>query len=306
MIGVSGAAQPVLKNVLLLADASGFSETGIPFAIAVARRYESKVHVLQVVTPLSRTSSAPFEDFGGANHAVQGEVAGEMRRLDSRLNGVAHEILTINEKSFWSGTQKVLESRPIDLLILSSDRPGQTMETLSISAKVTQKAGIPVLTIGPAVSSRREVNLFHRVLFATDLSPESTSAVRRAVTIVQDIESELFFLHIMRDPSSGEHIGQDSVANVMHLLYELVPCGTNVLSRPKTLVRYGNSAQQILGVAREHDVGLIVLGVREARDLESATHDRDTAHNVLIRSCCPILTVPVEEGRLQASPRYVS
>jgi len=62
---------------------------------------------------------------------------------------------------------------------------------------------------------------------------------------------------------------------------------------PEPLVHFGSPAESILQIASEHNSDVIVLGVRpEAGHLGAATHlPWTTAHQVLARAACPVLTV---------------
>jgi len=99
----------------------------------------------------------------------------------------------------------------------------------------------------------------------------------------------------MRNPDckTSERKTQDSVANVMHQLYETVPEAADLWCRPEATVRFGNPADRILEAAEEHEADLIVLGVRDAAGrLGAATHlERTTAHKVVAHAGCPVLTV---------------
>ena len=112
--------------------------------------------------------------------------------------------------------------------------------------------------------------------------------------MAQENQATLLLLHVMRDPVSRtrDKTPQDSAANVMHQLYELVPQNAKLWSRPQPTIRFGDSAQRILEVAEEHDADLIVLGIRRTTSLGvAAPPERATAHNVVVRAECPVLTV---------------
>jgi nucleotide-binding universal stress UspA family protein len=306
MEGVSTSTGPTLKNILFLTDFSDWSECGIAFAIAFARRHDSNLHVLHVLTSAWSEHLSPPESVAAAVDAAEQDALGEMRRLSSRFAAVPHEMGIVRDKSVWLGVKKILESRAIELMILGARGHAGTIEPSPGCAAdgILQRAGISVLTIGPLVKGRHGVGRFHRVLFATDLSPESKAAVRQAVSMVQESESRLLFLHVMPDPNPGGRTTQDSVANVMHQLHELVSYGGNLLYPPRTIVQYGSTEERILEVAQEYGADLIVLGVRAAPDPDAVTHpERITARNVLLRTSCPVLTVPLGEGRDSTQPK---
>jgi len=290
--GVSTSTPPTLKNILFLTDFSDSSEAGIPFAIAIAHRHDSKVYVLHVVSSVTPEDStvpvvAPIEE------VEEGTFRG-MRRLRDRFADVAHEMLIVRDKSVWSGAKKVLENTAFHLVILCTQGRTGKLKTLPGSAhEILQRARVSVLIINSLAKGRHDVGRFHHVLFTTDLSPESKAAVRQAVSIVHANESRLLLLHVMPDPNPNGSAVQDSVANVMHQLYELVSRGGNLPYPPRTMVRYGSPRERILEVAREHNADLIVLGIRGPRDRETSAYRRQsTVLNLLLDAACSILMVP--------------
>jgi nucleotide-binding universal stress UspA family protein len=286
-----------LKNILFLTDFSEPSEVAIPFAIAIAREYEAKVHALHVMTPVPLACATPESTAAMIDGLEEGAQA-EMQRVDSQFVGVAHETTIVRGESVWSSVQKILSDREIDLLIAGTHGRTGPMKLLlgSVAEEIFRRASVPVLTIGPAV--RKGVHnggRFHRVLFATDFTPEAQAAAPYAFSMAEEHEAKLLLLHVMRnpDPRATEKRAQDSVAHVMHELYEIVPQAAELWCRPEATVRFGNAADRILEAAKELDADLIVLGVRDAAGhLGAATHlERTTAHKVVARATCPVLTV---------------
>jgi nucleotide-binding universal stress UspA family protein len=183
--------------------------------------------------------------------------------------------------------------------------------TLIVAGTLLWRASVPVLTIGPSVrKAAHSGGRFHRVLFPTDFTPEAQGAAPYAVSMAQENQTRLL-LHVMRVPAlkGTDKAGQDSVANVMHQLYELVPQAAELWCRTEATVRFGNPSERILEVAVQHDADLIVLGVRDATGrLGAATHlERTTAHRVVAHAACPVLTVrgrtiPERNSRFPVSP----
>ncbi len=297
---VNALASPTrlhFKKILLLTDFSEPSELAIPYATAIAREYQSEVCALHVITPVAlpeASSEAPSILIENSEELAQAE----MQRLDSRLSGVPHDTLVVREVNVWPAVERVLQERDIDLLVLGTHgRTGARKFLLgSVAEEIFRSTNVPVLTIGPAV--RKGIHSggrFHRVLFPTDFSPEAQAAAPYAVSMAEENQARLMLLNVMRSPDAVRSDGaaQDSVANVMHRLYEVVPQMAEFWCRPEVTVRFGNPGERILEVATDCDADLIVLGVRNPGSyLGAATHlERTTAHRVVARAMCPVLTV---------------
>jgi nucleotide-binding universal stress UspA family protein len=287
-----------LKNILLLTDFSEPSERAVPFATAIAREYESKLYAMHVLTPLPMTYATPESAAAAIEGLEEGAQAG-MQRLDAQLVGVPHETMLVRGESVWPSVEQALSECEIDLVILGTHGRTGAMKLLlgSVAEEIFRRAGVPVLTIGPSVSKGlHRGGQFRRVLFATDFTTEAQAAAPYAISMAQEHQARLLLLNVMRDPdfkARKKRTAEDSVANVMHQLYELVPEEAELWCRPKATVRFGNAAERILEAAVELEADLIVLGIRDAAGhLSAATHlERTTAHKVVAHAPCPVLTV---------------
>jgi len=95
-----------------------------------------------------------------------------------------------------------------------------------VAEEIFRRAMVPVLTIGPSVrKGLHSGGQFRRVLFATDFTLEAQAAAPYAISLAEENQARLLLLHVMRDPDtkSNRRTSQDSVANVLHQLCELVP-----------------------------------------------------------------------------------
>jgi nucleotide-binding universal stress UspA family protein len=297
MRAIEAGVRLTLKNILLLTDFSEPSELAVPFAVAVAREYESKVYAMHVLTPVP-LAYASAESAASVIEGLEEGAQEGMQRVDAQLVGVPHETMLVRAESVWSPVEQVLGESKIDLVILGTHgRTGATKLLLgSVAEEIFRRASVPVLTIGPSV--RKGVHSggqFRGVLFATDFTKEAQAAAPYAISMAQENQARLLLLHVMRDPDfkTRKRTAEDSVANAMHQLYELVPGEAELWCRPEATVRFGNPAERILEAATELEADLIVLGVRDAAGhLGAATHlERSTAHKVVAHSPCPVLTV---------------
>src|SRR5215471_4362701 len=297
MSTIEVGARLSLKNFLFLTDFSEPSELTIPFAVGLAREYEGRLHALHVLTPVPLMYPSPESATITLDGIEEGAQA-EMQQLDSQLSGVNHETILARAESVWSCVEKILTDREIDLVILGTHGRTGAMKLLlgSVAEEIFRRARVPVLTIGPSVrNGTHNGGRFHRVLYATDFSPEARAAAPYALSMAEENQARLLLLHVMRDPAmrNASEPTQDSVANVMYQLYEIVPQTAEIWCRPEATVRFGTPADRILEAARELEADLIVLGVRDPGNrMGAATHlERTTAHKVVAHSVCPVLTI---------------
>ncbi len=297
MKAIETGTRLTLKNILFLTDFSEPSEIAIPFATAIAREYESKVYALHVLTPVPPAYASPESAAAAIEGLEEGAQVG-MQRVDAQLVGVPHETMIVRGESVWPAVEQALGESEIDLVILGTHGRTGAIKLLfgSVAEEIFRRARVPVLMIGPSVKKGVHAGgQFRRVLFATDFTQEAQAAAAYAISMAQENQARLLLLHVMRDPDfkTSKRTSQDSVANVMHQLYELVPPEAELWCRPEPTVRFGNPADRILQAAMELEADLIVLGVRDAAGhLGAATHlERTTAHKVVAHATCPVLTV---------------
>ncbi|HTV57372.1 MAG TPA: universal stress protein [Verrucomicrobiae bacterium] len=291
------SAQINLKNILFLTDFSEPSSAALPYAVTLARKYGATVHALHVLTPEPAACRTPsLASLAAESREEFAQI--EMQRVESALVGVAHEANILRDAAVWPGLERSLRECQADMVVIGTHgRTGAEKALLgSVAEEIFRKAGLPVLTIGPGVSPRvHNAARFRRVLLATDFSPDSLVAVPYALSLAQDSEARLILVHVISKRAQTERPADPelSVAAAMHNLHELVPPDAEIWCRPEAVVEYGEPAERILHTAKDRDADLIVLGVRDAAGhLSAATHlERTTAHKVVARAKCPVLTV---------------
>ena len=284
-----------LKKILFLTDFSGPSEAALPFLVSIARNYGAAVNALHVLTPAPLIYTTP--ELGDAAVAADEELAQrEMQKVDSQLFGVAHETNVEWAPAIWPVVERTIADDGIDLIIVGTHgRTGAQKILLgSVAEEIFRKAGVPVLTIGPAVSrGAHNDGRFHNVLLATDFGAESQSAARYAISFAQENQARLTLLHVLHGPRRlNGNAPPQSAAEVLHNLMEIVPPEAELWCRPEAAIEYGEPAKGILHAAKTRGADLIVLGLHGTGGSQRTANRslRATAHKVVAHSLCPVLT----------------
>ena len=296
-IGVSAPVQ--VKNILFLTDFSKPSEAALPFATAFGRGYGAKVHALHVLMPVAFAYTTPGL-VATALEAAEEAAQAEMQRIESQLAGLPHETIVERGIGVWPCVEKAIQDDDIDLIVVGTHgRTGAEKLLLgSVAEEIFRRSPVPVLTIGPNVrSSVHNGARFHRVLFATDFSPESLAGAPYAISLAQEDQARLLLLFVMRKPlqkdAAVDKQFELSVAEAIHRLYEITPKDAKFGLPPEVIVEFGEPAERIVAAAQQRRADLIVLGVRDAAGrMGAATHlERAIAHKVVAHASCPVLTV---------------
>jgi nucleotide-binding universal stress UspA family protein len=286
-----------LKNLLYVTDFSQPSESALPFAVALARRYDATIHALHVLTP-NPYASGSFALTGVAFEAEAETALAAMQQLESQLANVQHRVVLERAVDVWAGVEQATNDCSADLVVLGTHgRTGAQRFLLgSVAEQIFRRSLRPVLTVGPAVkTSAHRGGRFHRILFATDYSAASAAAAPYAVSVAENNEGRLVLLHVAPpiEPGKTDRKLDLSVAEMIQKLYDSVPANAELSIPPEVAVEYGDPAEKIIEAAAQRSADLIVLGVRSAQGhLASAVHvEHATAHEVVARAACPVLTV---------------
>lgn len=280
-------ASPVtLKNVLLATDLSPAANNALLYAASVAEKHESTLWVIHVIHP----DIYPFQLPETWPQTAQAEEqVREMARneIEKRLRGIRHGLI-FERGPIWRTISRVIDKKEVDLLVVGTHgRTGISKMVMgSVAEQILRQACCPVLTVGPSVCIPPHTRpTLKRVLYPTDFSPESLTAAPFAISFARENSAQLILLHC----AGGTEDKQALHAS----LRDIVPPDAGLVKPPMCMVTCGSPAKNILEVADQEMVDLIVLGVRCANwRLKAETHFANSStYEIAIGAVCPVLTV---------------
>jgi nucleotide-binding universal stress UspA family protein len=282
-----------LKKILFLTDFSWASDTAIPFVREIAAQYEAKVIALHVAVPDPLNNMTP-ESPSAAFESQRDFALAEMKKVESQLAGIPNQVVVTSGNNVWSVVRSMLQAEPIDLILVGTHgRTGLPKLLMGSTAEeVFRRSSVPVMTVGPSVIPAEAD--WQRVLFASDFTAEAGAAAPFAVSFAEENNAQLILLHVIDTMGSRKDNKYQAltVAEALHRLPEIVSAEVELWCRPETIVEHGDPATQILKVASEKKVDLIVLGIRNNGPVTVVSHLEETiAQTVLARAACPVLTV---------------
>ncbi|MFN8545829.1 MAG: universal stress protein [Candidatus Binatia bacterium] len=131
-----------------------------------------------------------------------------------------------------------------------------------------------------------------RILVPLDFSPSATFALDWAEEFARRLDAELVLLHVNQPgavlPGSDLARNEDALARAEldRIAQALVARGR----RARALVRPGSPSEEIVRLAAEERVGLIVMGTHGRSDVAHLLLG-SVADRVVRRAACPVLTV---------------
>ncbi|MFI5251364.1 MAG: universal stress protein [Bacteroidota bacterium] len=150
--------------------------------------------------------------------------------------------------------------------------------------------------------------ILRKVLMPIDFSTHSKNALEYAVTIARQFNAELILLYVVEptvyphDFGFG-HIGMTSLENElwskgMRELQRLIDTKVGGQAIARAIVRIGKPYHEIIEVAIQESIDLIVIATRGHTEMEHILFG-STAEKVVRRAPCPVLTWRGKEETLK-------
>jgi len=283
-----------LKKILFATDFGPVSEAALPFAVAIARRFESSieaVHVFAFNELQMLPEAAPLAAGGPLTQRAEQDMAALLR--SDAFEDIPHDGRVRCGLEIWTEIEALIESERIDLVVLGTHgREGLKQIVLgSVAETIFRTAPCPVLVVGPGVPKKATLPVFRDLLFATDLSPASLRALPFVEAFAEENQADLIVLHVSQEKVSSRKEQALAAESLGKWMRELIP--------PKPHVEYevlfGAPAENILKLAADRQCDLILLGAHHASHFASHLPGA-VAHRIVAEAPCPVLTVHGQES----------
>jgi nucleotide-binding universal stress UspA family protein len=189
-----------LRNILMAIDYSPSADAALDYAVAIARRYGSRIYMTHVIRPdvYQLVSPEAMETvLDQARHYAEQQMAKVL--VSGRVRGVPHQVL-LGQGELWTVFSQLIEEHEIDLIVVGTHgRTGlKKMLIGSVAERVFRLASCPVLTVGPKVPHETvEEAEPRRILYATDFSEAAEGAAPYSLSLAQEQQSNLTLLHVL-------------------------------------------------------------------------------------------------------------
>jgi nucleotide-binding universal stress UspA family protein len=295
-----------INRILCPVDLSQFSRDALHHALALAKWYAAQVtvcHVYSALQPLLPVTGMPGNE--PLPPPVQpDDIAEEVRRFCAPLltdSGQSVEIV-LREGNATKEIVLLAEQLGADLLVLGTHgRSGfEHLFLGSVTEKVLRTTRVPVMTVPPPVTEPGSAR-YKMILCPLDFSDTSTRALDYALSLAQEAGGRLILLHVIESllgELGASDMGHLSVseydryleADAVAQLKSAVPEQARVWPALEERVTRGRPYRQILKVAKDEGVELIVMGVQGKGALNRFLFGSTTDH-VIREASCPVLTI---------------
>ncbi|GMV44077.1 MAG: universal stress protein [Myxococcales bacterium] len=293
----------MFKRILLPTDFSELGLTARDAAILYARRFEAEVHVLHVDEDISGTVRDP------------GDLVHYMQTIEVKTDQLL-EMLRAELSE--AGLPPVVERRPgvpsqvivkyaleagCDLIVMATHGRGgfQRLILGSTTLRVLRHTRTPVLAIN-ATATERGLTLPKAILYPTDFSAPSRTALDFALSFADQMGARLDLLHVLKLPTfvpaiPGEppvYMPQTAVSSMKELYrteLERLTDQTREGSVTYNVTIGGNPGQAIAEYAQEQALDLVVMPSHGHGGLHNLFFG-STAEATVRLSPAPVLVVP--------------
>ena len=277
-----------LRRILVATDLSATSAPLAPIAVALAKRFDSELVFAHVVPAQQMPTEAAAFTPDMTEEAAK-------RRMAELLRSTAVQELNVHGRLRAGDAAEQIAalatSESFDLVITGTHgRLGFRHFLIgSVCEEIFRRVRCPVLTVGPHVPNIQEPTAIRKVLFPTDLSPESLGALPYACSIASEFDAQVLLLHVLPRETSANPETRELTKPLQARMKELADPIICPSCRPEYLIESGSEAETIQAVAREQGAGLIVLGVRHGSP--AASLQSTIAYKTVADAHCPVLTV---------------
>jgi nucleotide-binding universal stress UspA family protein len=274
-----------IRNIAVATDFSLWSDRAMQHALVIARWYGAVLHIVHTIRR-SEFSLVP-DLMVRLDELAERDCEDLMGRLRAghTLDNIAHRIWNLDGEVAAFGD--FVRDQNIDLLVLGTRGRSGLSRLLfgSVAEEIFHCVSCPVLTVGPSSRGAASRLPLKNVLFATDLSPQSTAALPYVVAAAKPWRATVDVLHVCSpDHADGDFRMQTYRRNVV----TLVP------SEPWLSIRYhvapGEPSSCVLDFARQNKEDLIVLGLDNHRSLYEGP-PLSHAYEIVRQARCPVLSV---------------
>ena len=293
---------PQITSILCPVDFSEFSVNAYEYAQSIAWHYKAKLFLQHVLYPLHGSFAAygsNTESYEKGCRQLRADAEEKLQQFVTR-----HARTEIRPQCFvqdgWA-TDLILslaEAQAVNLIVMGTHglRGIDRLMLGSVTESILRRARCPVLAVRkPAhhvisyVHDPEPVHL-RKMLLCTDFSDHAHRASEYAVSMAKEYGAELTLLHVLEDMPRSTDL--ESAEKVAKQLEESIVPKTRKGCIVKVSVEIGMPYQQIIQLALEAQIDLVIMGARGRGALDTAIFG-STTYRVIQLGSCPVLAVHI-------------
>lgn len=283
-----------IDNVLFATDFSPATDAAFSYATALADRYGSKLYVAHVIN-LDSFDLLESESVRVSIQQARDEAERKITQLLAPLGlpGDRYQVM-ITEGAISEALVDIIQRHHIDLAVLGTHgrRAFKKLLLGSVAEEVFRMAPCPVLTVGPKITPLSAGRELRHILYPVEFAPDQSKAASYVVSLAERYGADLTVMTIEEDVPASKKPEKSFSEPIEHWIRDHVPEDSGLRDRVRLQTGTGPAAQAILELAAKAGVDLIVMPVRQLDPVIAAHLPKsDTAHELVSRAPCPVLTI---------------
>jgi nucleotide-binding universal stress UspA family protein len=288
------------KRIVVPTDFSDTADTAIKLAGRLADWYACEIDLVNVVdATVYAYAGYPFASL--SRELMTGaEAALQKVKVDAGRGTVSRYLLSGSPAAEIVGHSS---RHNADLIVVGTHGHGAVARFFlgSVADRVLHEAKCPVIvTKEPKAKPKhvkKQAKPFTRILFPTDFSETAGRALKAAIAMTEDLDAELFVLHVVDDSLITTHVTEerkvildDLRTHALKQMHDQLP--PDLLQNFDTIgaVKRGEPGKQIASYAETHACDLIVMGTHGRTGIERALIG-SIADKVTRLAKCPVMLV---------------
>lgn len=288
-----------IKSILCPTNLSDDSREALRYAVALANRYNARLYLCYCAegAPLADAPLAESE-VENIRRSFANSIIQHLGYADfGKINWEGLVIEGFSDRA--EAITNAAAERSVDLIVMRSRRrPHRAALLGSMAEAICRTAPCPVLVTHPherewVGRTSGEIDL-RRILVAHDFSDGSELALKGALVLAQEYQSEIHLLNVLSKPDDGPELAWTSVnretvyQSAMRRLQGAVTDEARLWCNIQSAVRWGKPYQEILGYAEENSIDLISMGAT-GNNYGMGALFGSNVDRVLRQAPCPIL-----------------
>ena len=301
-----------IPRILCPVDFSECSRRALQYAAATARWYESRLTVLHVVRSVPPVDMIPPLSVDSTQRLALSDVQPELTAVAKRFaddavgRGLQVDLVVEEASDVHYEIVDRAATLHADLVVMGTHgRSGFARFMLgSVTEKVLRASHAPVMVVPPHAETTVPAGdaRFDSVLCAVDFSDCSVTALTCAMSFAQEADARLTVLNVVEvapEPDGQRPAVAVSVAQAraaeragrLQRLRALIPDSVRTYCHVETTVEEGKPYREILKLADEWKVDLIVMGAQSHGAIDRLLFGSN-AQQMVRTAGCPVLAIP--------------
>jgi nucleotide-binding universal stress UspA family protein len=284
------------RKILCPVDFFPASERAVAYAMKLGAPDHARLKLLHVVPFVVPTGYDFPTDSAALTEGLENNSRLQLRGLMERagLTGTSVDV-DVRRGDVFNEIQKTIKTDKPDLVAMGTHghRGFERWIMGSTTERLLRHSPVPVLVISERQKKVDAEPAFRRILATTDLSPESSGALRYAFSLAERYRSRVLVLHVLEEMRAITSAAYRNLLapQIQNRLSKLVPRELAERCRVDTKVEAGTPFHVILNRAEKWKVDLLVMSTHGKGMLDRALLG-STTDRVVKGAVCPVLLIP--------------